>query len=60
MAGTSSNRAEEFARVNRSESNNYESGRSDSASKYQGGFKPKRNAKDPAATSAGTTKPNGR
>ena len=60
MAGTSSNRSEEFARVNRSESNNYESGRSDSRSPMKPGFKPSRSAKDPAATSAGTAKPNGR
>lgn len=59
MAGTASNRGEEMARVSRSESNNYyPSG--GQASPMKPGFKPKRNAKDPAAASAGTPKPNGR
>jgi hypothetical protein len=60
VAGTSSNRGEEFARVNRSESNNYESGRSNSSSPMKEGFGPKkRMAKDPANTGANTTGPNG-
>ncbi len=60
MAGTGTNRSEEFARVNRSESNNYYSGTTDSKSPMKSGFKPAHKAKDPAATSAGTEKPNGR
>ena len=57
MAGTSSDRAAEFERINRSESNNYESGRTDSASKYNPGFTKARKAKDPNNATAGTPAP---
>ena len=57
MAGTSSNRGEEFARVSRSESNNYESGRSDTKSPMKPGFKKAHSAKDPANAGKGTAKP---
>ena len=60
MAGTSSNRSEEFARVRRSESNNYYSGTTDAKSPMKPGFTKKRSPKDPGATSAGTARPNGR
>lgn len=58
MAGTSSNRGEEFARVSRSESNNYSSGSSDSSSPMKEGFGPKmRKARDPNNNSNGTSAP---
>lgn len=60
MAGTASNRSEELARIRSSESNTYESGRTDSASKYNAGFMKNRKAKDPNNASAGTAKPNGK
>jgi len=59
MAGTTSNRAEELARINRSESNTYESGRTDSGSKYNPGFTKSRSPKDPNNTVSGTKGPNG-
>lgn len=57
MAGTSSNRAEEFARVNRSESNNYESGKSGMKSPMKPGFTKKSQRKDPNNPGAGTARP---
>lgn len=60
MAGTTSNRGEEFARVSRSEKNNYYSGGSGSGSPMKPGFGPgKRNAKDPNNASSGTAGPTG-
>lgn len=60
MAGTASDRQAELDRINRSESNTYESGRDSSGSKYQPGFNKDRKAKDPGNASAGTKPPNGR
>lgn len=60
MAGTSTDRSAEFERVSRSESNTYDSGRNDSASKYNAGFTKARSPKDPNGTSKGTPGPNGR
>ena len=61
MAGTASDRGEEQARVRRSESNTYYDGKTGAASPMKEGFGPKkRTAKDPTATSAGTSAPNGR
>lgn len=60
MAGTSSDREAELARINRSESNTYESGREGSASTYNAGFTKDRKAKDPNRASEGTKPPNGR
>lgn len=60
MPGTAADRSEELARINRSESNTYESGRSGSASTYNKGFTKDRRAKDPNKASEGTAPPNGR
>jgi hypothetical protein len=60
MAGTSSDREAELNRIRQSESNTYDAGRSDSASKYKPGFTKERRARDPNNTSAGTQGPNGR
>jgi len=57
MAGTTSDRSEEMARINRSESNTYESGRTDSASKYNPGFTKTRKARDPNDNAANTPAP---
>jgi hypothetical protein len=58
MAGTSAgDRGGEFARVSRSESNTYNSGKSDSKSPMKKGFMPGRSAKDPVNTSKGTKAP---
>ena len=59
MAGTASDRQAEKALIERSESNTYNSGRNDSASKMLPGFTKARKAKDPNSTVAGTSGPNG-
>lgn len=60
MAGTSTNRSEEFERVRRSEDNTYYSGKEDAASKYNPGFTKARSPKDPNKTTNSTPGPNGR
>ncbi len=57
MAGTSSSRSEEFARVRSAESNNYNSGKSGIKSPMKPGFSKARSPKDPANTSKGTARP---
>jgi len=60
MAGTSSNRSEELARIKASENNNYnEFKNKPTASNYNPGFTKSRSPRDPANTSAGTKSPNG-
>jgi hypothetical protein len=62
MAGTTSDRSEEFKRLGPPGShNNYYGGNSGDKSAMKPGFGPKkRSAKDPNNTGAGTSKPNGR
>jgi hypothetical protein len=61
MAGTAADREAELARINRSESNNYnEFKNKPSASEYNKGFNKDHRARDPNNASADTPAPNGR